>query len=51
MFICEGMSRNLFENFVQLFSNKKVSSLPELARLKMAKHVYQISIFQNNFKL
>jgi len=40
MHICEGMSKNLFENFVQLFSNKKESSLPELARLKMAKHVY-----------
>lgn len=41
----------MFENFIKLFSNKKVSSLPELARLKMAKHIYQISLYKNNLKL
>ena len=50
-FICNEMSKASYDDFIKLFTNSERSSLTELARLKMAKLLFQVSHFQNNAKL
>lgn len=50
-FICTDMSKEAYDDFIRLFTSSERSSLTELARLKMAKLLFQVSHFQNNSKL